>query len=114
MASIEHGLARTLYDFVAMQYIGKRLYPEAFADVEPLQKSLLEDLRAGAEAMDFVPPAPAEAAAPVPEAAADLAGMDFRQDAVFQARHGALAASVAKPMRSATPGSAASARKPPA
>ena len=54
--------------------------PEAFADVEPLQKSLLEDLRAGAEAMEFVPPAPAEAAAPVPEAAADLAGMDFRQD----------------------------------
>ena len=54
--------------------------PEAFADVEPLQKSLLEDLRAGAEAMDFVPPAPAEAAAPVPEAPADLAGMDFRQD----------------------------------
>ncbi|MBA4271310.1 MAG: iron siderophore ABC transporter substrate-binding protein, partial [Methylobacterium sp.] len=27
--AIEHGLARTLYDFVAMQYIGKRLYPEA-------------------------------------------------------------------------------------
>lgn len=33
--AIEHGLARTLYDFVAMQYIGKRLYPEAFADVDP-------------------------------------------------------------------------------
>ena len=54
--------------------------PEAFAAVEPLQKSLLEDLRAGAEAMDFVPPAPAEAAAPLPEPSADLAGMDFRQD----------------------------------
>ena len=54
--------------------------PEAFADVEPLQKSLLADLRAGAEALEFVPPAPAEAAAPVPEPAADLAGMDFRQD----------------------------------
>ena len=39
--------------------------PEAFADVEPLQKSLLEDLRAEAEALEFVPPAPAEAAAPV-------------------------------------------------
>ncbi|PTM39603.1 ABC transporter substrate-binding protein [Bosea sp. 124] len=34
--AIEHGLARTLYDFVAMQYIGKRLYPEAFADVDPV------------------------------------------------------------------------------
>ena len=54
--------------------------PEAFADVEPLQKSLLEELRAGAEAAEFEPPPPAEAAAPVPAAAADLAGMDFRQD----------------------------------
>ncbi len=54
--------------------------PEAFADVEPLQKSLLEDLRAGAEGMDFVPPAPAEAAAPMPEPPAEPAGMDFRQD----------------------------------
>ena len=54
--------------------------PEAFADVEPLQKSLLEDLRAGAEAMKFVPPAPAEADAPLPAPPADLAGMDFRQD----------------------------------
>ena len=54
--------------------------PEAFADVEPLQKSLLEDLRAGAEAMEFVPPAPAEADAPLPAPPADLAGMDFRQD----------------------------------
>ncbi|KPF71698.1 iron siderophore ABC transporter substrate-binding protein [Bosea sp. AAP35] len=35
--AIEHGLARTLYDFVAMQYIGKRLYPEAFADVDPVR-----------------------------------------------------------------------------
>lgn len=34
--AIEHGLARTLYDFVAMQYIGKRLYPEQFADVDPV------------------------------------------------------------------------------
>lgn len=35
ISAIEHGLCRTLYDFVAMQYIGKRLYPEAFADVDP-------------------------------------------------------------------------------
>lgn len=34
--AIEHGLARTLYDYVAMQYIGKRLYPEQFADVDPV------------------------------------------------------------------------------
>jgi len=33
--AIEHGLCRTLFDFVAMQYIAKRLYPEAFADVDP-------------------------------------------------------------------------------
>lgn len=54
--------------------------PEAFADVEPLQKSLLEELRAGAEALEFLAPPPAEAAAPLPAAPADLAGMDFRQD----------------------------------
>jgi len=54
--------------------------PEAFAEVEPLQKSLLEDLRADAEAMEFVAPAPAEATAPLSEAPEDLAGMDFRQD----------------------------------
>jgi ABC-type Fe3+-hydroxamate transport system substrate-binding protein len=33
--AIEAGLCRTLADFVAMQYIGKRLYPEAFRDVDP-------------------------------------------------------------------------------
>jgi iron complex transport system substrate-binding protein len=33
--AIEHGLCRTLFDFVAMQYIGKQLYPEAFRDVDP-------------------------------------------------------------------------------
>ena len=53
--------------------------PEAFAEVEPLQKELLEDLRAGAEALEFTPPPPAEAAAPPPPAA-DFAAMDFRQD----------------------------------
>lgn len=33
--AIEHGLCRTLFDFVAMQFIGKRLYPAAFADIDP-------------------------------------------------------------------------------
>ena len=35
ISAIEHGLARSLFDFVAMQFIGKRLYPEAFADIDP-------------------------------------------------------------------------------
>lgn len=35
--AIEHGLCRTLFDFVAMQYIAKRLYPEQFKDVDPVQ-----------------------------------------------------------------------------
>jgi hypothetical protein len=54
--------------------------PEAFADVEPLQKSLLENLRAGAEAMEFTPPASAEAPALSPAPAQDFAALDFRQD----------------------------------
>lgn len=33
--AIEHGLCRTLFDFVAMEFIGKRLYPDAFKDVDP-------------------------------------------------------------------------------
>lgn len=33
--AIEHGLCRTLLDFVAMQVIGKQLYPEQFKDVDP-------------------------------------------------------------------------------
>jgi len=33
--ALEHGLARTLFDFVAMQYIAKQLYPAAFRDVDP-------------------------------------------------------------------------------
>jgi ABC-type Fe3+-hydroxamate transport system substrate-binding protein len=33
--AIEHGLCRTLFDFVAMQYIAKRLYPDVFKDVDP-------------------------------------------------------------------------------
>ncbi|WP_374411389.1 ABC transporter substrate-binding protein [Hydrogenophaga sp.] len=34
--AIEHGLCRTLFDYVAMQYIAKQLYPEAFKDVDPV------------------------------------------------------------------------------
>lgn len=33
--AIEAGLCRSLFDFVAMQYIAKRLYPDAFKDVDP-------------------------------------------------------------------------------
>lgn len=33
--AIEHGLCRTLYDFAAMQYMAKQLYPDAFRDVDP-------------------------------------------------------------------------------
>lgn len=35
--AIEHGLCRTLFDYTAMQYIAKRLYPAAFADVDPVK-----------------------------------------------------------------------------
>ena len=52
--------------------------PEAFAEVEPPQRNLLEELRAGAAPAAFAPPAPAEAAAPVPEWAEG--GLDFRQE----------------------------------
>ena len=34
--AIEHGLCRTLFDYVAMQYIAKQLYPQEFADVDPV------------------------------------------------------------------------------
>ncbi len=34
VAAIEHGLARTLADFAAMQFIAKQLHPSAFADVD--------------------------------------------------------------------------------
>jgi iron complex transport system substrate-binding protein len=37
VVAIQHGLARTLFDFVAMQYIAKELYPDAFADVDPYE-----------------------------------------------------------------------------
>ena len=75
--------------------------PEAFADVEPLQKSLLEDLRAGSEALEFTPPAPAEAAAPLPAPAADLGGMDFRQDILQVERQIAVTELEALPRRTA-------------
>lgn len=32
---IQHGLARTLFDYTAMQFIAKQLYPAQFADVDP-------------------------------------------------------------------------------
>lgn len=35
--AIEHGLARTLFDFTAQQYIAKQLYPDAFKDVDPIK-----------------------------------------------------------------------------
>lgn len=33
--AVEHGLSRTLFDIVAMQFIAKRLYPAALADLDP-------------------------------------------------------------------------------
>ncbi len=35
--AIEHGLARTLFDFAAQQYIAKQLYPDQFKDVDPVK-----------------------------------------------------------------------------
>jgi ABC-type Fe3+-hydroxamate transport system substrate-binding protein len=34
--AIQHGLARTLFDYTAAQYIAKALYPAQFADVDPI------------------------------------------------------------------------------
>jgi iron complex transport system substrate-binding protein len=34
--AVEHGLCRTLFDFVAMQYIAKRLYPQRFEALDPV------------------------------------------------------------------------------
>ncbi len=34
--AVYHGGARTLYDFAYLQYIAKVLYPDAFADVDPM------------------------------------------------------------------------------
>ncbi len=33
--AIEHGLAWSLRDVYAMQHVGKQLYPEQFADIDP-------------------------------------------------------------------------------
>jgi iron complex transport system substrate-binding protein len=33
--AIHHGIARTLFDFVGMQFFAKALYPAQFADVDP-------------------------------------------------------------------------------
>ena len=35
--ALYHGGARTLYDYTFLQYIAKVLYPEAFADIDPLK-----------------------------------------------------------------------------
>ena len=76
--------------------------PEAFADVESLQMSLLEDLRAGAEALAFAPPAPAEASAPPPAPAEDFAALDFRQD-ILQIEQQAAAEELEAPPRRIAP-----------
>ena len=33
--AIEHGLCRALFDYTAMQYLAKQLFPDRFADVDP-------------------------------------------------------------------------------
>lgn len=35
--AIYHGGSRTLYDYAYLQYIAKAMYPDAFADIDPLQ-----------------------------------------------------------------------------
>ncbi len=60
--------------------------PEAFADVAPLQEELLENLRAGAEELEFTPPPPAEAAVPPPASSAAAASLDLRQE-ILQIEH---------------------------
>jgi len=34
--AIEHGLSRSLLDYIAMQYLAKQIYPAAFADIDPV------------------------------------------------------------------------------
>ncbi len=52
--------------------------PEAFAEVDTLQRSLLDQMRADAGELAYVPPGPAEAAAPLSDAPVEP--MDFRQE----------------------------------
>jgi iron complex transport system substrate-binding protein len=33
--AIHHGIARTLFDFVGMQFIAKAIYPQQFTDIDP-------------------------------------------------------------------------------
>jgi iron complex transport system substrate-binding protein len=33
--AVEHGLSRSLWDWVGTQYLAKQLYPDAFADIDP-------------------------------------------------------------------------------
>lgn len=33
--AIQHGIARTLFDYAGMQFVAKAMYPEQFADVDP-------------------------------------------------------------------------------
>lgn len=34
--AIEHGLSRSLLDYIAMQYLAKQIFPAAFADIDPV------------------------------------------------------------------------------
>jgi len=34
--AIEHGLCRSLFDYTALYYVAKQLYPDAFADIDPV------------------------------------------------------------------------------
>ncbi len=35
--AVEHGLSRSLWDWVGTQYLAKQLYPDAFTDVDPVE-----------------------------------------------------------------------------
>ncbi|CAH2601762.1 ABC transporter substrate-binding protein [Rhodovastum atsumiense] len=36
--AIEHGLCRALYDYTAMQYIAKAIFPDRFTDIDPVEE----------------------------------------------------------------------------
>ena len=42
--ALDAGLARSLWDWTAMQYVAKQLHPDAFADIDPVQS--LQDYHA--------------------------------------------------------------------